>query len=118
MSTRNLSGLQFSSEAAGDVHTWHTARDEGGNEVGRALVKHLPGNTYLQSLKVAPEHRRHGIGRQLLGAVIDAHGDNAITLEPKPFGDTPGPSERRLRAFYGSMGFTKNGKSLMVRRPS
>ena len=113
-----LSSIQFSAERAGDAHTWHTARDESGNEVGRALVKHLPGNTYLQSLKVEPEHRRHGVGRQLLGQVIEAHGDHDITLEPHPFGDVPGPSERRLRAFYGSMGFTKNGKSLMVRRPS
>lgn len=111
-----LSRVQFSAETTSDnVHTWHRAQDEDGNEIGRALVTHKPGNTYLNSVKVDREHRRNGVGRQLLQRVIDTHGAQDITLTPEPF-DAGGPGERRLRSFYGSMGFTRNGKSQMVRR--
>jgi GNAT superfamily N-acetyltransferase len=112
-----LSRIQFSAQPVDDAHTWHTASDEHGNELGRALVTHRSGTRLVNSLQVRPEHRQHGVGRQLMGAVIEAHGDHEMTLEPSPFGDG-GPTERRLRSFYGSMGFTKSGRSLMVRRPS
>ena len=55
---------------------------------------------YVNSLCVAPEHRRRGIARRLMDDVIGAAGNREITLDVK----TDGP---HLLKFYGSLGFER-----------
>ena len=61
---------------------------------------------YLISMWVAPNHRRHGVGKRLVDAVLGwarSRGAKQITLEVTT---TNGPAVR----FYESLGFVRTGK--------
>ncbi len=53
---------------------------------------------YVQDILVDPAHHRHGLGRRLLQACLDAHPLRQVVLLTD---DRP-----QQRAFYRSMGFT------------
>lgn len=63
---------------------------------------------HIDEVFVEAEHRRQGLGDQMLAAICaaaDVEGV-ALTLEVGPFGDE-GPPARTLTAWYKRFGFTK-----------
>jgi GNAT superfamily N-acetyltransferase/ketosteroid isomerase-like protein len=86
--------------AAGAGLLW-VARAPDGEPVGFALVEILDGRPHLEELDVDPAHGRRGLGRALLGAVLDwarGAGHAAVTLTT--FRDVPWNAP-----FYERMGF-------------
>jgi len=77
---------------------------EDGTPVGYVAIEHHPdGEAYIDFLGVAPEHRRRGIGRELIRAALLAGRDlgcprAALTVREANAG---------ARALYASLGFTE-----------
>lgn len=96
----DVTALEEHVHARADGLLW-VARAPDGEPVGFALVEILDGQPHLEELDVDPAHGRRGLGRALLGAVLDwarATGHAAVTLTT--FRDIPWNAP-----FYQRMGF-------------
>lgn len=67
----------------------------GGAVAGIVRLTREHGVVMLRGMQVAPEHRRRGVGRQLLTALVDELGGEPCFCVPYA----------HLTAFYGSAGF-------------
>lgn len=79
---------------------------EAGRPIGYVGAHHACGEFYLDNLAVHPDHRRKGVARSLLGALIkfaQEHGGHFLTLEVRP---SNGPA----LALYEALGFTEVGR--------
>jgi len=73
--------------------------------IGYIIYWLLPGEVDIHNLAVDPAHRRRGIGRSLLEAVIDEarrRGSSRVTLEVRK-------SNEAAQRLYGSLGFAGRG---------
>jgi ribosomal-protein-alanine N-acetyltransferase len=79
--------------------------DTDGAISGFAVLRNVAGEAELLNLAVAPEHRRHGIGRQLVEAVMEhtrQNGARKLFLEVRA-------SNAGACALYASLGFSDAG---------
>jgi len=84
----------------------YLALDRNGSPLGFALFQLLPGEVELLRIGVAPEARRHGVGRELLAAALarlDATGRPACHLEVRS-------GNVAARALYERLGFVLTGR--------
>jgi GNAT superfamily N-acetyltransferase len=100
------SNANYVAEAA-HLPSW-AALDERDEVVGICLVRrHSDVAAEIDLLAVLPKLHRHGIGRQLVDAVMDKLEHEGVRLlQVKTFGPS-GDSEEyeRTRAFYAALGF-------------
>lgn len=81
--------------------TVFAAVDAAGIPVGYAVARPLGEHSHLRELAVHPNHGRRGLGRALVGTVIDAAGKAGFAgVSLSTFRDVP-----FNRPFYRSMGF-------------
>lgn len=76
-----------------------------GKTVGYVIYWRLPGETDIHNLAVHPDHRRQGVGRALLQAVVEEtrrEGLRRITLEVRK-------SNEAAQRLYQSLGFVSQG---------
>ncbi|MBA3379253.1 MAG: GNAT family N-acetyltransferase [Chloroflexia bacterium] len=73
------------------------------------LDQPFPETREITWMAVAPDLRRNGVGRALIGAVIDdARASRARLLHVKTLADShPSPEYAQTRAFYCAMGFER-----------
>src|ERR1035441_7372251 len=95
------------------------ARNDG-QIVGSFRVNPLEHETLAAGLWVSPEHRRKGIGTQLVRNVIGRYGNHDFRLKVNPFEDKPVTLHALIR-FYAGLGFLidksyKAAPVVMVRR--
>ena len=84
---------------------WVVRGEAGGKVVGFALAWHAADEVHLLDLAVDPEARRRGVGRELVGAVLDYARDahaRLVLLEVRSSNDA-------AIALYRSSGFSENG---------
>lgn len=84
------------------------ARAEDGAVVGfLAWRHHFPWSAEIHVMGVLPEHHRRGVGRRLVGALVERlEGEGCELLQVKTLGPSRACLEyERTRAFYDSMGF-------------
>lgn len=80
--------------------------EEDGQVLGYGGMRSAAGEYYIDNIAVAPEHRRKGVGRALVGALIGrarAEGGSFITLEVRP-------SNLAAVGLYNSLGFHEEGR--------
>lgn len=78
----DATSLEELAQAQSAGRLW-VARDGAGEPIGFALAEVVDGEAHLEEIDVDPAHGRRGIGRALLGAVIDwawRAGHRALTL--------------------------------------
>lgn len=84
----------------------YLAATEGGRVVGYGGMRSAAGEYYIDNIAVSPEHRRQGIGRALVAALIERarqeHG-SFITLEARA-------SNLGAAALYRGLGFKEMGR--------
>ena len=71
-----------------------------------------PGKGYIANLKVEQQHRRRGVGAQLIDAAVDTarrQGMKSVSLEARP--SDSGISSQALVAMYRRQGFKSVGRS-------
>ncbi|MEM3736525.1 MAG: GNAT family N-acetyltransferase [Candidatus Bathyarchaeia archaeon] len=74
----------------------------------------LPGGKTLETLEVAQNYRRRGIGSIILNRILGEYGEALMAVVPFPeFG-----YEKELEEFYRRHGFKKFSEDLMFRFPS
>jgi len=91
-----------------------------GQQVGGFRTLPLEHETLAAGLWVDPEHRRQGVGSQLVRNAIRRYGTTDIRLKVNPFGDKPMLLHRLVR-FYAGFGFLvdtsyRSAPVVMVRR--
>ena len=72
-----------------------------GNPIGYIIYWELPGELDIHNVAVAPGYRRRGVGREMLGSLIDnaaRRGFRRMTLEVRK-------SNEAAQALYRSLGF-------------
>lgn len=81
--------------------------------VGHVDIRRQPdGRAYLANLHVDVEHRRQGVGRQLVEAALQAarsQGASSVVLEARS--TSPDMTRPALLSMYGSLGFRQSGIS-------
>lgn len=81
------------------------AEPHAGSVVGFTVASLLPPQAELETIAVAAENQRQGLGKQLfraLAVALKGAGANELLLEVRP-------SNRPALAFYGSLGFVQSG---------
>lgn len=82
------------------------AEGPAGGLLGFAIARVLAGEAELETIAVAPEAQRQGVGRQLFGALLSKFSAQAVTdviLEVRP-------SNGAALALYRSLGFAVAGR--------
>lgn len=81
------------------------AERQAGSVLGFTVASLLPPQAELETIAVAAENQRQGLGKQLFRALaveLKTEGANELLLEVRP-------SNRPALAFYGSLGFVQSG---------
>jgi GNAT superfamily N-acetyltransferase len=104
---------------AASLNFFEASKDYG-ELVGSFRVLPMPEETLAAGLWVSSEHRRKGIGTQLVRNVIGRYGNHDIRLKVNPFEDKPVTLHALIR-FYAGLGFLidksyKAAPVVMVRR--
>ena len=81
----------------------HVARVDGGVIVGYVLYWHVVDEGHVINVAVAPQHRRHGVGRALVAHLLDHARTNGVI---KLFLEVRASNEAAIR-LYESAGFTR-----------
>jgi ribosomal protein S18 acetylase RimI-like enzyme len=92
---------------------WQISAAAGGRSAGSVRLTPSDNGMFISDLNVAPEHRRHGLGRQLVQAAMRtarSQGYALAQLEARP---SPGAdlSSAALVAMYQKLGFRTTGRS-------
>lgn len=95
----------FSEELAAENAVYLVCVDHGGELLGYGGMRHGAGEFYVDNIAVSPEHRRQGVGRAILSALVERAkemGGSFLSLEVRP-------SNQAAVALYAQMGLKPAG---------
>lgn len=100
--------MQFNAQQQWYEATYSTAEnhiiEKDHEPIGRMIVQREANTWRLIDISLLPEHRGHGIGGELLGALIRQCGDSGAVLQLQVVNTNP------AQRLYSRLGFVKTGE--------
>lgn len=100
--------MQFNAQQQWYAATYSTAKnqiiEQDNQPVGRMIVQHEAGIWRLVDISLLPEHRGHGIGGELIHALIKDCEASGAVLQLQVLNTNP------AQRLYGRLGFIKTGE--------